>query len=163
MQIAVMGAGSWGSALAMQLARAGNHVRLWDHRSDRAETMQRDRENARYLPGLRFQDTVTITGNLEFALHNASLVVVAIPSQSIRAAMRGALPLLPQGVVLCCASKGIEQGSLMTMEEVFHDVIPDALEAHMCFLAGPSFAKEVAHDLSRTGLGDAVRTLGWSE
>lgn len=146
MRVSVIGAGSWGTALAMQLARAGNEVRLRDRRPERAQAMQRDRENARYLPGLRFPDGVTVLSGLAEALDGAELVVEVVPSQTVRAVMAEALPHIPDGATVCCASKGIEEGSLMTMEEVLREVFPEEAHQRLCFLAGPSFAKEVAAD-----------------
>ncbi|MEL6346187.1 MAG: NAD(P)H-dependent glycerol-3-phosphate dehydrogenase [Myxococcota bacterium] len=144
MNASVIGAGSWGTALAMQLARAGNAVRLWDHRPERAVAMQRDRENTRYLPGLRFPDGITVFADMTEALDGAELIVEVIPSQSVRAVMTTARPHIPDGALICCASKGIEQNSLMTMEEVLRDVLPEETHTRLSFLAGPSFAKEVA-------------------
>lgn len=147
MRVCVMGAGSWGTALAMQLARAENAVTLWDHRADRAAALQEARENAQYLPGLRFPEGLVVSGDLAASLSGAALVVVVVPSQAVRSAMVLAQPHLPPGVAICCASKGIEQDSLMTMEEVLRDVLSASRHPQLCFLAGPSFAREVAVDL----------------
>jgi glycerol-3-phosphate dehydrogenase (NAD(P)+) len=148
MRTAVLGAGSWGTALAMQLARAGNErVAMWDHDADRAAAMQAARQNQRYLPGLHFPEAVWVSGDLEAVLAGAEVVVEVIPSQGVRAVMAQTAPLLAEGAVLCCASKGIEQGSLLTMDEVLREALPERLHAGLCFLAGPSFAREVAADL----------------
>jgi len=146
MQVSVIGAGSWGTALAMQLARAGNRVRMWDRKPARAAAMQRERENSRYLPGLRFPDGLSVSPDLAEVLDGAELVVEVVPSQTVRAVMTDALPLIPDGATICCASKGIEQGTLMTMEEVLREVFPEEAHQRLCFLSGPSFAKEVAAD-----------------
>lgn len=147
MSIAVLGAGSWGTALAIQLCRNTDRVALWDHRPERAEKMQRERQNARYVPGVVLPDNLWVTGDLAAALQSASLVVEVIPSQAVRAVMTDAAPLLPPQAIVCCASKGIEQGTLMTMEEVLTEVLPDPIAERVCYLAGPSFAKEVARGL----------------
>lgn len=146
MKVSVIGAGSWGTALAMQLARAGNAVRMWDRKPGRAAQMQAQRENARYLPGQRFPERLTVTGDLADALQGAALVVEVVPSQTVRAVMTQARPHIPETATICCASKGIEQGSLMTMEEVLREVFPSDVHGRLCFLSGPSFAKEVAGD-----------------
>ena len=148
MRCAVIGAGSWGTALAMQLARSGDdEVWLWDRRASRARQMQDERENARYLPGLRFPDNVTVSSDLAEVLAGAKVVVEVIPSQAVREVMSRAGALIDPDAVVCCASKGIEQGTLLTMDEVLRQVVPESLHARLCFLAGPSFAKEVAKDM----------------
>jgi glycerol-3-phosphate dehydrogenase (NAD(P)+) len=147
MKATVLGGGSWGTALALQLARAGNSVLLWDHRAERALKMQEARENTQYLPGIRFPSNLRVTGDLAEALAGSQFVVEAIPSQKLRQVMVQALPYLNAETPLCCASKGIEEGSLMTMEELLRDVLPIAFHAQLSFLAGPSFAKEVAENM----------------
>ena len=147
MQIAVLGAGSWGTALAIQLSHNGDEVRMWDHNAARADQMQRDRENTRYVPGVPLPDNLTVSGDLAWVLDDRHVVVEVVPSQVVRDVMTRALPLLPRGAVVCCASKGIERGTLMTMEEVLIDVLPADMHDRLCFLAGPSFAKEVARGM----------------
>ena len=147
MNVAVVGAGSWGTALAIQLARSGDRVRLWDHRAARAARMQAERENTRYLPGIPLADNIAVSGELAFVLEDAALVVEVIPSQSVRGVMGGLATLIPRDATILCASKGIEQGTLLTMDEVLREVLPAHLHDRLCFLAGPSFAKEVAQGL----------------
>ena len=150
MKVAVIGAGSWGTALAMQLARAGNDVRLWDHRPERAARMESERVNARYLPDFPVPDNLHVLSDMAAALDQVGLVVEVIPSQSVRKVMTQAAPLIPAEAIICCASKGIESGSLMTMEEVLKEVFPASRHHQLNYLAGPSFAKEVAGDLPTT-------------
>lgn len=147
MQVAVLGSGSWGTALAIQLARAGNTVRLWNRDMERASHMQKERVNVRYLPGIEFPESIVVASDLDYCLMSCDLVVTVIPSQHTRGVLKQALPHLNPLVPICCASKGIERGTLMTMEEVFRDVLPRSFHAQLAFLAGPSFAKEVALDL----------------
>jgi glycerol-3-phosphate dehydrogenase (NAD(P)+) len=147
METAVLGAGSWGTALALQLARAGNNVRLWDHKTERALQIEKRRENYQYLPGIPFPPSVCVSSDMAETLSGAELVVAVTPSQTMRGLMERALPLMDPEVPICCASKGIEEGSLMTMEEVLRDVLPRSFHAQLSFLAGPSFAKEVAGNL----------------
>ncbi|MEN9784840.1 MAG: hypothetical protein RLZZ299_104 [Pseudomonadota bacterium] len=157
MNAAVIGAGSWGTALAMQLGRNGHAVTLWDRDAARAAAMQESRENARYLPGLRLPDTVTVTGILHAAVDGAELVVAAVPSQAIRPVMATVGAMLAPGTLVCCASKGIEVDTLQTMDEVLHAVLPAALHPGLVALGGPSFAREVAQ-----GLPTAVVVAGAS-
>ena len=146
-KVAVLGAGSWGTALALQLARCGNDTWLWDHRPERAQRMQEVRQNERYLAGVTFPDTLTVSGDMAEVLRGAGVVVEVIPSQSVREVMGQAGALIEDGAIVCCASKGIEQDSLQTMEEVLREVLPERLREGVCFLAGPSFAKEVADNM----------------
>jgi glycerol-3-phosphate dehydrogenase (NAD(P)+) len=143
-KVAVIGAGSWGTALAVHLAGKAEELWLWDHRAERAEEMERSRENVRYLPGRRFPDQLRVTGDLEAALRAAPLVVSAVPAQSVREVLGQARGLLDPDAAVCCASKGIESGTLLTMEEVLHEVLPGPIAERTSFLAGPCFAKELA-------------------
>lgn len=147
MQVAVLGAGSWGTALAIQLARAGNSVRLWCRNQQMASQMQQERENKRYLPDIELPSSIVVASELDYCLLSCDMIVSVIPSQHTRSVLEKALPLLNPLVPICCASKGIERGTLMTMEEVFRDVLPRSFHAQLAFLAGPSFAREVALDL----------------
>ena len=147
MLVTVLGAGSWGTALAIQLARAGNTVRLWNRNPDRAAAMQRNRINQQYLPDIALEDKIVVSSDLDYCLMSCDMMVSVIPSQHTRGVLKKALPHLNPLVPICCASKGIERGSLMTMEEVFREVLPRSFHAQLAFLAGPSFAKEVALDL----------------
>ena len=144
MRCAVIGSGSWGTALAMQLARAGNDVRMWSRNPVSAAEIDRVRENTRYLPGVELPENISVSANMAEVLDLAGLVVVVVPSQSVRSVMGGAAGIIPSEAVVCCASKGVENGSLMTMHDVLLDVLPEALHAKVCALAGPSFAREVA-------------------
>jgi len=144
MRVAVIGSGSWGTALALQLSRSVDDVRLWARTSAAAEAIQTSRENARYLPGVILPDQVTCSSDLSAVLNDADLVVAVVPSQSIRQVMAQAGPLIADHAVVCCASKGVENGTLMTMYDVLLEVLPDSLHDRICALAGPSFAREVA-------------------
>jgi glycerol-3-phosphate dehydrogenase (NAD(P)+) len=146
MRCAVIGSGSWGTALAIQLARAGNDVWMWSRSDSAASTLQGERENARYLPGIPFPDNVTCSANMESVLDSAEVVVVVVPSQSVRDVMSDAGPLIDSSAVVCCASKGVENGTLMTMHEVLLEVLPGSLHGRICAMAGPSFAREVAEE-----------------
>jgi glycerol-3-phosphate dehydrogenase (NAD(P)+) len=99
------------------------------------------------MPGLRLPDALTVSGDLDAALDGAALVVEVVPSQAVRAVMAEVGPLIQDGALICCASKGIEQDSLLTMAEVLHAVLPARLHGGLGFLAGPSFAAEVARGL----------------
>ena len=147
MQTAVIGSGSWGTALAFQLCRAGNNTRMWDRKPQRAKQMQIDRENKQYMPGYKFPEHLHVSADMEWVLDGAELVLLVTPSQTIRNVTLEAQQYMNPETPICCASKGIEQGTLMTMEEVLRDVLPRSFHAQLSFMAGPSFAKEVAANL----------------
>lgn len=140
-RITVLGSGSWGTALAKHLSDIGHPVCLWSRRPDHAQAMQSDRENARYLPGLKFADTLRATSDLSAALTEVEAILSVVPSQVTRGVWREAAQFLPEGTPILCASKGIELGSLSLMVDVLEEVVPNH---SIAFLGGPSFAKEVA-------------------
>ena len=144
MRCAVLGSGSWGTALAIQLARSGDDVWVWARSEATANAIEVSRENARYLPGIFVPDGMVFSADLPSVLRGAAVVIVAVPSQHLRGVMRAAAPLIADDAVVCCASKGVENGTLLTMAEVMEDVLPEALHGRICALAGPSFAREVA-------------------
>ena len=142
---AILGAGSWGTALAIHIARAGHAVRLWA-RDEAFVRELRDRgANDRYLPGLPLGEGVAATDSLEEALGGARFVIVAVPSHGLRAVVRRAAPHLAPGAILVSATKGIEVDTLQRMSQVI-----EAETAGCCrtvVLSGPSFAQEVAAGL----------------
>ena len=144
MQTTVIGAGSWGTALAIQLARNGHTVRLLDRDPARASAMQQDRQNSRYLPGIPFPDCLHVLSNPAAALADAALITVVVPSQVVRSVLRDLLPLMPPDADIVCASKGIEVDSLLTMDQVLQEVFPAERQHRISALSGPSFAREVA-------------------
>jgi glycerol-3-phosphate dehydrogenase (NAD(P)+) len=142
--VAVLGAGSWGTALAKVLADKGNATALWAHRGELAEQIQRDRRNQHYLPNAELPPSLRATGDLEDALRGAELVLVVVPSHALRHVVRDARRSIPHEALVCSASKGIENDSLMLMSEVLLDELGVEVEARLTYLSGPSFAKEVA-------------------
>lgn len=144
MRCAVLGSGSWGTALAIQLARSGDDVWVWARSEEAAHRIEETRENSRYLPGIPVPDGMVFSADLPAVLRGAAVVVVAVPSQHLRGVMQAAGPLIDADAVVCCASKGVENGTLLTMAEVMEEVLPTTLHGRICALAGPSFAREVA-------------------
>jgi glycerol-3-phosphate dehydrogenase (NAD(P)+) len=140
----VLGAGSWGTALAKLLADQGNPTRLWARRQAMADAIQRDRANQAYLPGFPLPDTLEATSDLEFALEGSELIVCVVPTHGLREVLKDAAPLFGAKAPIVSATKGIENDSLMLVSEVFEDVLPDSQHRRLAFLGGPSFAKEVA-------------------
>ena len=150
MKIAILGSGSWGTAIALHLARAGHDVWLWNRSQEKIDQMTEARCNVQYLPDFPFPENIQLTSSMEKAIVDSGLVIFVVPSQVMRTVVQQASVFLNPEVPICCASKGIESGTLMTMEEVLRDVLPVLFHAQLTFLAGPSFAKEVAAGLPTT-------------
>lgn len=141
----VLGAGSWGTALAVHLARASRTVRLWARDAQLVERMAATRANQRYLPDVALPATVTPTSSLASALDGAAFVIVAVPSHGVRAVMRAAAPHVHPGAIVVSATKGLEVDSLARMSEVIEEETRARLP--VVVLSGPSFAAEVARGL----------------
>jgi glycerol-3-phosphate dehydrogenase (NAD(P)+) len=144
-RIAILGAGSWGTALALHLHRAGQDVRLWARDPDLVAKMQRTGANPRYLPDVQIPPAVVTTADVSEAAQDASYVVLAVPSHGLRAIVRSAARSIRQGAILVSAAKGLEEGTLARMSQVAQE---ETRGAHpIVVLSGPSFADEVARGL----------------
>ena len=143
-KIGVIGAGAWGTALAMLLADKGHDVTLWMYEQDLAEETARTRENRVYLPGFTLPPSIKVTSSLEAAVKDKPFVLSVVPSHTVRAVTREYASFLSRDAVIISASKGIEIDTLMPLSDVFRDVLPGNYHDRLCFLSGPSFAKEVA-------------------
>ncbi len=143
--IAVLGAGSWGTALAVHLARVGHDVRLWARDAALAAEVEQRRANAAYLPDVVLPPTVSVTHAVDQALRDCSVVVSAVPSHGCRAVIRAATPHLARHAVLVSATKGLEARTWLRMSEV---IAGEAGVDHpVVVLSGPTFAAEVARQL----------------
>jgi glycerol-3-phosphate dehydrogenase (NAD(P)+) len=141
MKVAILGAGAWGTALAIQAARAGREAVLWARDPARAAAILAARENARYLPGVRLPEVLAVTADAAAALSGAALALVVVPAQ----ALRGVLGTLPaHGVPMLLCAKGVEAGTGRLPLEVLAELRP-GLAAGV--LSGPNFAHEVARGL----------------
>jgi glycerol-3-phosphate dehydrogenase (NAD(P)+) len=143
-EIAVVGAGSWGTALAVSLCSTGHRVMLWARRPEHAEAMRESRLNEAYLPGIVLPETLRISTDLRAVASETRLWVVAVPSQSVRTVMTPLADLVGAGHTLVSVAKGIEAGSLLTTSGVLRDVLPAAAPGRVGVLYGPSHAEEVA-------------------
>ncbi|HVQ29707.1 MAG TPA: NAD(P)H-dependent glycerol-3-phosphate dehydrogenase [Vicinamibacteria bacterium] len=141
MNVTVLGGGSWGTALATHLVRAGHAVRLWVREAALARAIGERHENARYLPGVALPDGITVSTDLAASLEGAAFVLVVIPSEFCRGLYHRLAPLLPPKVEVVSATKGLEVDTLLRMSEVAAEEIPDHPVSVLC---GPSFALEVA-------------------
>ena len=146
-RIGVIGAGAWGTALSMLLADKGHEVTLWMHEKDLAEEMAHTRENRVYLPGFALPVSIAVTSSLESAVKDKTIVLSVVPSHTVRSVVKRFAPFLEKDSIIISASKGIEIDTLMPLSEVFKDVLPNEFHDRLCFLSGPSFAKEVARKM----------------
>jgi glycerol-3-phosphate dehydrogenase (NAD(P)+) len=142
--IAIIGAGSWGTALSIVLAPRFERIRLWAHETDLVERMAASRVNDVFLPGFRLPENVEPVSDLELALQKAGIVVGVMPSRFARAVYSSMLPHLDAGMRFVSATKGLENGTLLRMSEVARDVLGKKFEARIAVLSGPTFAREVA-------------------
>jgi glycerol-3-phosphate dehydrogenase (NAD(P)+) len=140
--IAVIGAGAWGTALALTCARAGRKVTLWEHDPANAEQLKAKRESL-FLPGVRIDDGIALAAELAEAAR-AEAILLVVPAQATRAAAVKLAPLLAAGTPVIVCAKGIERGSKKFMTEVIAECAPNAVAA---ILSGPSFARDVARGM----------------
>ncbi len=156
----VIGAGSWGTAIAGALSGKGLETTLWGHHPDHVAALNRDRENKKYLPGYHFVPGLAITSDLAHAVQGCATVCMVVPSHGFRLVFESLAPFLEPGCRVVSAVKGIENETLMTMTQVMREVLGDRMNEQgisLAVLSGPSFAKEVA-----LGMPTAV-TLGCAQ
>lgn len=142
-KVAVLGAGSWGTAFSIVLADAGNDVTIWARREEVATSITAGHENIDYLPGIELPRTITATHDPEQALAGADVVVLAVPSQSLRDNLPVFAPYLEPDSVLVSLMKGIELGTLKRMSEVIGEVA-DVAPERIAVVSGPNLAREIA-------------------
>jgi glycerol-3-phosphate dehydrogenase (NAD(P)+) len=147
MDIVVVGAGSWGTALACVLCENQHQVTLWGRDEAQLAEMATQRENRRYLPGLRLPESLRFSSDLSATVRALptdipSLVVAVVPTHTMRQVFAEVAADLPAQAVIVSASKGIENDSLLTMDQVLQQVLPLVLHDRIAVLSGPSFAKE---------------------
>ena len=140
-RIAIIGAGSWGTALAVVAARAGHNVSLWSRNAEVVSSINERRVNSRYLVSTSIPENVNATGDLGAALHETSMVLLAAPSHAARELLTAMSPLLEQQAIIVGVSKGIEIESGRRVSEIAKEVL-EGSHPYVC-LSGPSFAKEV--------------------
>jgi len=142
--VTVIGAGSWGSALAIHLAKAGHQVRLWAYEPELVQELNQSHTNSIYLPGFTFPESILACNNITEAIEGAEVVVMVVPSHVFRQVLVKASSFLMTDAVIVSCAKGIEADSGFTMCEVAEDALPKEFHRSLCCLSGPSFAKEVA-------------------
>ena len=149
-KIAVIGAGSWGTAIAQVLSLKNSSVFLWGHRKKHIEELIRTGCNTRYLPDIPLRKNIHFTANLEEAVIQAKVVCMVVPSHSMREIFVRVCPLLEKNSVVVSAIKGIENTSLKTMTQVMEEILQcsdNSNTIRLAVLSGPSFAKEVALEI----------------
>ena len=142
--LAIIGGGSWGTALAIILAPRFPRVRLWVYEADLAARMRETRENDVYLPGCRLPRHVEVLNQLPAALDGAEIVLSAVPSHLVRGLYQQMLPCLHESMVFVSATKGLENGTLLRMSEVIRAVLQACMAPRVAVISGPTFALEVA-------------------
>jgi glycerol-3-phosphate dehydrogenase (NAD(P)+) len=146
-QVGIIGAGSWGTALAKVLAESGLSVTLWCHGEDSYATMLESGENTVYLPGVQLPRSITLVREVPRAVSGHEMVVIACPSHTLRETLAKAGGALAQTSVLVSAVKGFEEGSLKTVTDFVSGLLPPGSQTEVAALSGPTFALEVAQGL----------------
>lgn len=144
-QIAVLGAGSWGTALALQLARLGHGVSLWTHSADHARQLREDRSNEAYLPGIPLSDEIRVFDQIEAAVVSSDHCLIVTPSHAFAQTLTLIAPLITPATGLAWACKGFEPGTGQFLHERARDLVPNTIP--LALISGPSFAHEVARGL----------------
>lgn len=145
--IGVIGAGSWGTALAVTLSDKGHKVKIWDLNAEHLAECAKNRENVRFLPGVKFGENLTTAPTPQATIKDADVVVFSAPAQHFRSALTSAIPHLTKDMVLVNVAKGIEQKTLKRMSEIADELLPNA---KYVVLSGPSHAEEVGQKLPTT-------------
>ena len=146
-RVGILGSGSWGTALANLLANNGNNVSLWDVDKQLLKALADERENKKYLPGLKLHELITIADTREECVTYADLVIMAVPTQHFRSALSEALPYMKKEAIIVNVAKGIELGTLKTISMIADEIAP---ELRFVVLSGPSHAEEVAKGIPTT-------------
>lgn len=146
-KIAVIGGGSWGTALAITLAGKGHDVHIWDIDEEHLNDMKENRENRKFLPGIDFPESLNTAATVKDAMDGANFVLFSAPAQVFRSALENALPDLPKDAIVINVAKGIERGTLKRLSEVADELAPDL---KYVVLSGPSHAEEVGKRLPTT-------------
>ncbi len=145
--ISVIGAGSWGTALALLLYKNGHKVTVWSIMKDEIEMLQREHEHKEKLPGVKLPEDMEFTTDLEKALTGKDVLVLAVPSPYTRSTSHSMAPFVKEGQIIVNVAKGIEEHSLLTLSQIIEEEIP---QAEVAVLSGPSHAEEVGRGIPTT-------------
>lgn len=158
--IAVLGAGSWGTALAIHLARAGLDIRLWGNEPDHMESLRRDRCNNLFLPEIAFPESLSVYDDLQQALQSVAWILLAIPSHAFRSFLHASSDLIAENTPVVWASKGLEEGTGKLLHQVINEELPQC--SRFAVISGPTFAREVAMNMP-TAISVAANTVSLAE
>ncbi|KJS22528.1 MAG: glycerol-3-phosphate dehydrogenase [Clostridiaceae bacterium BRH_c20a] len=147
--VAILGAGSWGTALAITLAKKGINVKLWCRNTEQAAQLVKSKENVKYLPGVILPHNIEILSDIKETVQGIKCIVFAVPTHGIREILQGLKQLRVSDSIIVNTAKGVEPDTLMRLSEVFEDEIPD-ITRRFCVLSGPSHAEEVGRDMPTT-------------
>ena len=148
-KITVLGAGNWGTTLAVLLAEKGYAVGLWEFRAEAAKKVQQDRENKEFLPGINLPDGINVDSGLKGCLAGSRTVIWAVPSKVLRSVCREVLPFLAKDILLVSAIKGIEVSSLLRCSQVLEQELGQKA-SRLAVLSGPNIAPEIARHVPST-------------
>ncbi|MDB8792836.1 NAD(P)H-dependent glycerol-3-phosphate dehydrogenase [Romboutsia sp. 1001216sp1] len=146
-KVCILGAGSWGSALGLVLAKKGYEVSIWTLSQEQADKINKTKENIDYLPGVLFPNNITLTTSLEEAVLDSKIIVLAVPSQAIRSVSSSLKPFVKDEQIVVDVAKGLERGTGLRLSEVVAEELPNN---PYVTLSGPSHAEEVARDIPTT-------------
>ena len=147
MKITVLGAGSWGTTLALVLLGNAHDVQLWTYKKEQAAAMKELHENPQFLPGIRLPPQLQIVTDIEAACAHRDMIVAAVPSQFLRSVLTRIADLDLTHTIICNVAKGIENTTYMTMSEVMIDVLHHETKGNLAILSGPSHAEEVSKQI----------------
>ena len=146
-KVGILGAGSWGTALALLLYKNGHDVTMWSIDKSEVEMLQKEREHKKKLPGVKLPEEMTITNQLEEGMNEKDFLVLAVPSIYTRSTAKSMKPYIRPGQIIVNVANGIEEGTLKTLSEQIEEELP---EADVAVLSGPSHAEEVGRGLPTT-------------
>lgn len=146
-KISILGAGSWGTALALVVAENGFEVSMWTLKEEQCDCINQNRENEDYLPGIKIHDNISVTTNIEESVKESEVIVLAVPSQAIRSVCNQIKPFVTENQVLVDVAKGLENSTGLRIAQVCEQVLPNN---KYVVLSGPSHAEEVATKIPTT-------------
>lgn len=149
MNISVIGSGGWGTAVAVMLANKGYNIKLWSWIQEETDRLCADRENKEFLPGVAFPDNIVCSHDTEYCVKDADLIITAAPSPATRTTAKTLAPYVKTGQKMVNISKGLENGTLKRLSEVYKEEIP---QADISVMSGPSHAEEVSRGLPTTNV-----------
>jgi len=152
--VAIIGAGSMGTAMAILLSKNGNNVRLWSPMKDEISMLKTNKEHITRLPGVKIPESVVFTTDIEIAVKDCEVIVLAVPSQTTRQNCRTLSNIISKDTVVVTCSKGIEDGTCKLLSEIMQDELP---KNDIAVISGPSHAEEIARDIPTTVVAASVK------